>query len=88
MLAHFGRYVPLPRIHVFPGNHDYCDHVLDGDDRLARICAEAGAHFAQKRETLISDTRYLCCTLWTDFALGGSAMAGMYQAGKWMNDYL
>ncbi len=88
MLAHLGQYVPLPRIHVLPGNHDYYDHVLDGEDRLARICAEAGAHFAQKRAIVIGETRYLCCTLWTDFALGGSIQSGMYQAEKRMNDYL
>jgi hypothetical protein len=31
--------------------------------------------------------RYLCCTLWTDFAIRGSADEGMYQAEKWMHDY-
>ncbi len=87
MLAHLGQYVPLSRIHVLPGNHDYYDHVLDGDERLARICTEAGAHFAQKRVIVFGATRYLCCTLWTDFAIRGSVEGGMYEAGKWMHDY-
>ncbi len=87
MLAHLGQYVPLPRIYVLPGNHDYYDHVLDGDDRFARICTEVGAHFAQKRAIIIGGTRYLCCTLWTDFAIGGSVEEGMHHAGKCMHDY-
>ncbi len=87
MLAHLGQCVPLSRIHVLPGNHDYYDHVLDGDERLARICTEAGAHFAQKRVIAFGATRYLCCTLWTDFAIRGSVDGGMYEAGKIMNDY-
>lgn len=87
MLAHLGQYVPLSKIHVMPGNHDYYDHVLDGEDRLARICKDAGAHFAQKSWLVIGRTRYLCCTLWTDFDLDGSMERDMYQAGKWMNDY-
>ncbi|WP_281968268.1 metallophosphoesterase [Roseovarius nanhaiticus] len=87
LLAHLSRYVDISRIYLFPGNHDYYDHVLDGEDRLARICDEAGAHFAQKRVIIIGDIRYICCTLWTDFAIGGSVEEGMYQAGKWMHDY-
>ncbi len=72
---------------MFPGNHDYYDHVLDGEDRLARVCDEAGAQFAQKLVFVVGETRYLCCTLWTDFAIRGSAEEGMYQAEKSMYDY-
>lgn len=36
---------------------------------------------------VIGKTRYLCCTLWTDFALNGPAVGGMYEAGRMMNDY-
>ena len=34
MLEHIGRYVPLNCVHVFPGNHDFYDHVLDDEERL------------------------------------------------------
>ena len=82
-LAHLSRLVNPARIHVVPGNHDYYHHVLDGDDRLARICAEAGVGFAQKRVVRVGRLRLLCCTLWTDFALGGDARAGWRpQAGS------
>lgn len=87
MLRHIGRYVPIERVYVIPGNHDYYDHVLDGDKRLEQICGSSRANFAQKRELVNGDTRYLCCTLWTDFALDGSKEADMSSAAAKMNDY-
>ena len=81
LLARISRHIDPARIHIFPGNHDYYDHVLDGDDRLERICAAAGCHFEQKREIVIGRTRLLCCTLWTDFALTGDPDAAMARAG-------
>ena len=87
LLARISRHIDPARIHIFPGNHDYYDHVLDGDDRLERICAAAGCHFEQKREIVIGRTRLLCCTLWTDFALRGDPARAMRLAGQDMNDY-
>lgn len=87
MLAHIGRYVPLDRVHVFPGNHDFYHHVLDGEARLEDITIAAGAHYAQKRQIVIGDTRFLCCTLWTDFAAGGDVSKAMAEARQRMNDY-
>lgn len=87
LIRHLAKYVPLERIHLVPGNHDYFDHTIDGDDRLAAICAEAGAHFAQMSEILIADTRFLCCTLWTDFALHGDPPTAMRVAQTDMNDF-
>lgn len=87
MIRHLARYVPADRIHVLPGNHDYYDHVLNGDDRLAEICTEAGANFAQKSVVDIGDTRFLCCTLWTDFQLHGDPGRAMMAAQRDMNDY-
>lgn len=87
MLRHLGRHVDPARIYVFPGNHDYYHHVIDGDDRLAELTAQAGANFAQKAEIAVGNTRFLCCTLWTDFALHGSPAAAMAFARTRMNDY-
>jgi len=87
MLTYLGRYVPPQRLHVLPGNHDYYGHVLDGDERLGRICDAVGANFAQKRVLVFGGTRYLCCTLWTDFALAGSKEVDMASAAAGMNDY-
>lgn len=87
MLAHLSRYVDPVHIHLLPGNHDYYHHTIDGDDRLARICGEAGMTFAQRRVISIGDIRILCSTLWTDFALDGDPAAGMAEAACMMNDY-
>lgn len=87
MIRHLARYVPAERIHLLPGNHDYYDHALDGEDRLAAICAENGANFAQKAELVIGATRFLCATLWTDFALHGDPAGAMRLAQRDMNDY-
>ena len=88
---HVGRYVPLDRVTVTPGNHDYYKFCLDGDDRLAAIATEAGVTFAQKAEILLGGCRILCCTLWTDFALTGERETArgmaMSEAGWRMNDY-
>lgn len=73
--------------HLFPGNHDYYDFILDGDERLAKICADAGASFVQESEVVIGDTRFICCTLWTDFALHGDPAIAMRTAQADMNDY-
>lgn len=66
VLAELGRYVPFDRLQIFPGNHCYYHHVLDGDARLEAIATNAGAGFAQCRSLSVGDTRVLCCTLWTD----------------------
>lgn len=87
LIQHIGRYVDLDRVYVFPGNHDYYDHLLNGDERLAEICAETGANFAQKAEIVVGDTRFLTCTLWTDFVLFGDPVGGMRAAQQDMNDY-
>ncbi len=87
MIRHLARYISPERIHLLPGNHDYYDHVLDGDDRLAKICADSGVHFAQKTEVVVNNTRLLCCTLWTDFALHDDPPGAMKDAQRDMNDY-
>lgn len=66
---HLTRLLPADRIHVFPGNHDFYQHVLDGEDRLAEIAAAAGVGYAQRREIISGNVRYLCATLWTDHQL-------------------
>lgn len=87
MIRHLVQYLPAERIHVLPGNHDFYDFILDGEDRLAEICAVEGANFAQKSSIIIGDTRVLCCTLWTDFALHGDNGRAMMVAQRDMNDY-
>ena len=86
-IRHLSRYIDTGRIHVIPGNHDFYDFRIDGNDRLAEIARSEGANFAQKGEILTGRTRFLCCTLWTDFALNGDVVASQAIARERMNDY-
>lgn len=86
-IRHLARYIDPGRVHVIPGNHDYYDFRIDGDDRLAEIARSEGANFAQQAESLIGKARFLCCTLWTDFALNGDVAASQAIARERMNDY-
>lgn len=87
MLRHLGRYIDPAKIHILPGNHDFYDHALDDEGRLDAICAAAGVNYAQKTEIIIGMTRFLCATLWTDFALHGEPVLAMLVAQRVMNDY-
>ncbi|PFG62166.1 Icc-related predicted phosphoesterase [Thioclava sp. ES.031] len=83
-----GQCIDLERVFIVPGNHDYYHHALDGDDRLEQIARDAGANFAQKREIIFGNKRYLCCTLWTDFQEGqGTLESRDLDARAKMNDY-
>lgn len=86
-LEAIGRRIDLARVWVMPGNHDYYDFRIDGEDRLAQIAERAGANFAQQAELRFGNARLLCCTLWTDFALHGDQAQGMAMARRRMNDY-
>lgn len=48
---------------------------------------KAGAHFVQKRALTHGRTRFLCCTLWTDFDLLGDLSGAIGSAQQMMNDY-
>ncbi len=86
-LARLGRLIDPAKLVIIPGNHCYYGHRLDGDHVLREICSDAGARFAQKDEVRIGNTRLLCCTLWTDFALNGDVRAAVETVGRVMNDY-
>lgn len=86
-LRYLARHIDPGRIHIIPGNHDYYDFQIDRDDRLAEIAAGEGANLAQKAEVTVADTRFLCCTLWTDFALRGDVPGSQAIARERMNDY-
>ena len=86
-LREIGQLMPIDRVYVIPGNHDYYQHNLDDDDRLDAICKSAGAHFSQKKEVIIGGDRFLCCTLWTDFKIHGNIDASAWDASRHLNDY-
>jgi hypothetical protein len=87
-LAQIGRHIPLDWVQVFPGNHCFYDHVLDGEDRLEQIVTTAGAGFAQCRGLTAGRVRLLPCTLWTDLVhptIHPDIIAADLERG--MNDY-
>lgn len=71
-----------------PGNHDYYDFRIDGEDRLMEIAEKHGAFFLQKSELISGRHRILCATLWTDFEVYGDRAANMQTASRVMSDYL
>ena len=68
-LARLARRMDPARIHIIPGNHDYYDLRLGDDAALAGLCREQGMNLAQTAEIDIAGQRFLCATLWSDFAL-------------------
>ncbi len=75
------------KIYAFPGNHDYYNGSLGDDPLLDREAAKAGANFVQKRVLRHGTTRFMCCTLWTDFDLLDDQPRAMSVAQQVMRDY-
>jgi len=81
------RLLPLDRVSVFPGNHDFYDFHIDGEGRLEEIAASFGVSYVQKKQLEFGCSRILCATLWTDFEIDpGSAINKSLVAAR-MNDY-
>lgn len=81
---------PAARIHVFPGNHDYYLAAFE-DAPLERLASDLGLGWAQGG-TIIGHGRggpfrFLCTTLWTDYAIDGSPGVAMATARARMNDH-
>lgn len=86
-IAWLSRFISPDAIHLFPGNHDYYDHRLDGDNRLRETAEALGVHFVQRQAVVLGGVRFLCATLWTDLALDRAYMLNKYPIEKAMNDY-
>ena len=86
-LEKLSRLLPLDRVSLFPGNHDFYDFRLDGEDRLALIAESFGVNYVQKKQITLGSTRLLCATLWTDLALGNGWAANEAHISTKMNDY-
>jgi predicted phosphodiesterase len=72
-----------------PGNHDYYrQESMEGAERLAaKAVASSNVFLANPDEYVFGGTRFLGCTLWTDYLLYGNQMAAMGHAGRWLNDH-
>lgn len=79
--------LPLSKVSIFPGNHDFYDFRLDGEDRLEQIAFEFEVGYAQKKQLVFGRTRILCATLWTDLELGAGSAINQGHISARMNDY-
>ena len=76
-----------PVIYVL-GNHEYYRHAypkLLNDVKL--LSKGTNVHVLENEEIIIENTRFLGCTLWTDFNLSGNPVMAELSAGEMMNDY-
>lgn len=81
------QFIAPDRTYVFSGNHDFYKHALDDEAELQRLAEASGVHYAQKAELRHGRTRFLCATLWTDFALFTDPDGAMRAARRNMRDY-
>ncbi|MEM8837783.1 MAG: metallophosphoesterase [Pseudomonadota bacterium] len=81
------RLMPLERVAVFPGNHDFYDFEIDGEERLQEIASSLGVSYVQKKQIALPGIRLLCATLWTDFELGPGSAINKGRIVARMNDY-
>ncbi|UOA16900.1 metallophosphoesterase family protein [Sulfitobacter dubius] len=86
-LGQLAPHIAPSRIYIFPGNHDYFGGMIEDDNLLAQQTQAIGAHWAQRQKLYHGNTRFLCCTLWTDFDLLGDQNRAMNIAHRTMRDY-
>lgn len=79
--------LPLSRVSIFPGNHDFYDFRLDGEDRLEQIASKFEVGYVQEKQLIFGRTRILCATLWTDLELGAGSAINQEKISTRMNDY-
>lgn len=70
------------------GNHEYYGDTIERlDERLDEAAAGSRVHVLRDRAVVIGGTRFLGCTLWTDFDVFGARARCMDAARAVMNDF-
>ncbi|MBI3605016.1 MAG: metallophosphoesterase family protein [Nitrospirae bacterium] len=65
---------PNKAIIYVPGNHEYYNSDIDYEnEQMAKAGEVNGIYFLNRGEVVIQGTRFLGCSLWTDFALFGES---------------
>lgn len=82
-----GDLIDLRKVAVLPGNHDFYGWDILDDAGLAAMAEAVGIRYAQKQVIRLDESRFVCCTLWTDFGLNGDVTAGMIAAQDRLMDY-
>ncbi len=72
------------RVLYVPGNHEFYGGDIDAvSEAMARDCATLGLELLDRRALTIDGVRFIGATLWTDFALDGSAaVVGAQQTAR------
>ncbi len=77
----------VPVIYIC-GNHEYYRGEIESvHQQLREAAAGSQVRFCENETVRIDDIRFICATLWTDFAVQGNKEINMIQAGGMMNDY-
>jgi Icc-related predicted phosphoesterase len=81
------RVTDRPVIYI-PGNHEAYGQDVDRTVEKAKEAA-AGSNIIvmQNEATVVSGVKFVCCTMWTDFALFGDPQIAMIVARRDMNDF-
>jgi len=70
------------------GNHEYYGRAMPRHlEKLRRQAAGSNVRVLENEAIRIGGVTFLCCTLWTDFALLGDARLAGFTAGQVMSDY-
>ena len=76
-----------PVIYI-PGNHEAYGQDIDRTVGKAKKAATgSNVSVLQNEVTVIGDVQFICCTLWTDYALFGDPQIAMIVAQREMNDF-
>ncbi len=80
--------IPMPIVCV-AGNHCFYGASLDAEIGKARALAPDDVHILDGDAVVVAGVRFVGATLWTDFRIGGEAMAhaAKGEARAWMRDY-
>jgi len=71
-----------------PGNHEFYRAELAESLSTGKISAQrAGIHMLAPGMVIVGDTRFIGCTLWTDYALLGDPKSARQAAAMRMNDH-
>lgn len=79
----------VPTIYV-AGNHEYYGAAIPQLTEKLRLASNGtNVHFLENQEIIIGSTRFLGCTLWTDFLLLGTEKKypAMWEASEKMTDF-
>ncbi len=77
----------LPVIYIC-GNHEFYHGEIEAVFQSLRHEANgSNVHFCENQSVQLNQVRFLCSTLWTDFALNGDANLAIRRFARLMNDY-